>query len=729
MNNVIVQNSNLNMEKGYLSNLNKKQYEAVTCLDGPLLVLAGAGTGKTRVLTTRIAHILDLGLANTQNILSVTFTNKAANEMKERVRNALDNPIDGIWLGTFHSVALRIIRQYGELLGLQDGFSVIDTQDQIKIIKEIIKILNVDDKKTPAKMVANIISRFKDRALTPEKALDAHKDQRKIIEVYVQYEERLKFLNAVDFGDLLLKCLTLFQENPSVLQRFQDQFKYILVDEYQDTNISQYLFLRFLTQNNNNICCVGDDDQSIYGWRGAEVGNILRFEQDFPNAKIVKLEENYRSTGYILDAASALISKNTQRLGKTLWTDVGDGEKVLIKGCEDSYAEARFVCHEIQKGTQEGNVLNDFTILVRAGYQTREFEERLVQMGINYKIIGGMRFFERAEIKDAICYFRLTVNPHDNIAFERVVNTPKRGIGPSALQKINIYARENNLSLYSASQSMIQTGEISGKSRTELYNFVKNIDRWNKMSFESNHVDVAKEILDSSGYTQIYLKIKSQENHAKLENIKELVKAIEEFQSFEDFLEHVSLVSDTSSVSNDSFVSLMTLHAAKGLEFPFVFLTGFEEGIFPSQRSIEENGLDGLEEERRLAYVGLTRARKKACITFAGRRKTYQGWQNTVPSRFIKEIPSSCSNKILVKSNPNNFVRYRNDSYSNWKENEFDQSNNSTYFDKNESSFIKKKVSHTLFGNGMLLRSDGDHCTVEFEKHGKKTVMRRFLTF
>jgi DNA helicase-2/ATP-dependent DNA helicase PcrA len=718
-------------EYPYLEMLNEPQRQAVTCIQGPLLVLAGAGTGKTRVLTTRIAHLIQAHHISAKRILAVTFTNKAAQEMKERVAKALDEPVEGLWLGTFHSLSLRILRQYGELVGLQNGFSIIDMEDQIKIIKELIKINNIDDKRMPARMIATLISRFKDKALSPEKALAAHPEQRKIIDLYQQYDDRLSFLNAADFGDLLLKCLTLFQENPSVLQRFHDQFDYILVDEYQDTNVAQYLWLRLLAQSHHNICCVGDDDQSIYGWRGAEVGNILRFEKDFPNAQVVRLEENYRSTGHILDAASALIAKNTKRLGKTLWTSGVKGEKILIKGCEDSYAEARFICHEIQKGMQQGVPLRSFALLVRAGYQTREFEERLLQMGIHYKIIGGMRFFERAEIKDAIAYFRLSVQPHDNIAFERVINAPKRGLGPSALSKIHIHAREHGFSLYQSAWNLMEQGGIRGQAGGQLATFLQQIEHWHKRCDKDNHVDLAKDILDASGYTQIYLKVKSQENQARLENIKELIKALEDFSSFNEFLEHVSLVSESSNRQSDDAVSLMTLHAAKGLEFPFVFLPGFEEGIFPSQRSIEENGLEGLEEERRLAYVGLTRAREKACITFAGRRRTYQGWQNTLPSRFLKDIPDHCAKRILVQNHthsPSTGSFYGSASSSSpWQDNDFRQ--DTPQASVQIAQLPSRNVTHTLFGKGQLLSLDGDSCYVNFEKYGKKTVMRSFLKF
>lgn len=703
---------NMVTHSDYLSLLNPQQREAVESTEGPVLVLAGAGTGKTRVLTSRIAYILQTGLARTYEILAVTFTNKAAQEMRHRVEGFLTHSIDGMWLGTFHAISVRILRRHAELIGLESSFTILDSDDQIRLIKQILEAEGVDDKKTTAKMVASVISRWKDRALTPEKVSYAEsRGQDMLIDIYRTYQSRLKTLNACDFGDLLMHCLTLFQNHPDVLKTYQQQFRYILVDEYQDTNIAQYLWLQLLAQGHKNICCVGDDDQSIYGWRGAEVGNILRFDKDFPQAKTIRLEQNYRSTSHILAAAGHLISHNHDRLGKTLWTDQNDGERVIVRATWDSDDEARFVADKIEEGYHQGKALSDFAILVRAGSQTRAFEERLLTVGIPYKVIGGLRFYERMEIRDALAYFRLVTQPHDGLAFERIINTPRRGIGNATLQLIHKYARDRDISLPQAAFSLIETDEIRGGVKTKLTQFFKNISNWRQALRDRDHVTVAKMILEESGYIQMWKEDKSAEAPGRIENLKELINALGEFESLPGFLDHVSLVMENNQSQTEDLVSLMSLHAAKGLEFKTVFLCGWEETLFPHARSLEENGPAGLEEERRLAYVGLTRAREHAIITYAQHRRFYQGWQITYPSRFLKELPEE--NVVFIQANgiPKIHPQRTRPQISHHT------------FEPGD------RVFHQKFGYGTVLRVEGDRLEIEFEHSGIKKVVESFVEY
>ncbi|MDS9467646.1 UvrD-helicase domain-containing protein [Paracoccus sp. MBLB3053] len=656
----------------YLDGLNAAQREAVEVLDGPVLLLAGAGTGKTRALTTRIAHLLTLNKARPGQILAVTFTNKAAREMKERIGRLLGEMVEGMpWLGTFHSISVKILRRHAELVGdatlhLKPSFTILDTDDQIRLLKQLMEAENVDVKKWTPRWVASHIDNYKNRCWRPD-AVPASAEKTiervpgtfttkrdggsghevKVTEVYRQYQRRLLELNAVDFGDLLMHCVTIFQAHPDVLRQWQDRFRYILVDEYQDTNVAQYMWLRLLAKAHRNICCVGDDDQSIYGWRGAEVGNILRFETDFPGAKVIRLERNYRSTAHILAAASGLIAANRGRLGKTLWTEAEGGEKVRLIGHWDSEAEARWIGEEIESfhGGHRHAVgqrgLNDIAILVRASHQMRAFEDRFMTIGLPYRVIGGPRFYERQEIRDAMAYFRLAVSPTDDLAFERVVNLPKRGLGDKAVQKIQVEARERGLSLLEGAASALAVGAIGGKGGAALRVFVESMGRWHADAIDSaaNHVELAERILDESGYTAMWQNDKSPDAPGRLDNLKELVKALEEFENIQGFLEHVALVMDNDKAEQADQVSIMTLHAAKGLEYPIVFLPGWEDGLFPSQRSMDETGMKGLEEERRLAYVGITRGEELVTISFAGNRRMYGQWQSSLPSRFIDELP------------------------------------------------------------------------------------------
>ena len=627
----------------YLAALNSAQREAVEAIDGPVLVLAGAGTGKTRVLTTRLAHILATRRAFPGQLLAVTFTNKAAREMRERLERTIGATVDGLWLGTFHAIAARILRRHAERIGLKSNFTILDTDDQLRLIKQIIAAAGVDDRRLPPRMLLSAFDRWKDRGLPPEKvpaddaAMVADGRGR---ELFREYEHRLLALNAVDFGDLLLHNLTLLTTHPDVLADYQRRFRYILVDEYQDTNVAQYLWLRLLAQGHRNLCCVGDDDQSIYSWRGAEVGNILRFEHDFPGAKIVRLEQNYRSTPHILAAASGLIAHNEGRLGKTLWTETNEGEKVRLRAVWDSEEEARWVGDEIESLQRKGQALSETAILVRAGFQTREFEERFIQIGLPYRIIGGPRFYERQEIRDALAYLRLIHQPADDLAFERIVNVPRRGIGEASLQTLHAAARAQQVPLIDAAHRLIETDEIKPAARKALQGFLVSLERWRTQEASLPHTELAALVFEESGYLQMWQTDKSADAPGRVENVKELVAAMAEFENLGGFLEHVSLVMDAAESEAGDMVNVMTLHSAKGLEFDSVFLPGWEEGVFPNQRALEESGLKALEEERRLAYVGLTRARKRASVSFAANRRIHGQWQSSIPSRFVEELPA-----------------------------------------------------------------------------------------
>jgi DNA helicase II / ATP-dependent DNA helicase PcrA len=696
----------------YLAGLNPEQREAVETLDGAVLVLAGAGTGKTRVLTCRIAHILSTGRARPNEILSVTFTNKAAREMKLRLGQMLGQAVEGMpWLGTFHSIGGRILRFHAELVQLKSNFTVLDVDDQIRLLKQLLAADNIDDKRWPARMLAGLIDGWKNRGLTPsqvppgEAAVFGNGRGGKL---YAAYQERLKILNAADFGDLLLENIRLFREHPDVLRQYQNRFKFILVDEYQDTNVAQYLWLRLLSQapskpgvplssvipgrtpspvipghaegvnpesqekevslrdsgfapvgaprndegntappssaapppSPKNICCVGDDDQSIYGWRGAEVDNILRFEHDFPGARVIRLERNYRSTGHILAAASHLIAHNEGRLGKTLRTEDVDGEKVTVTGSWDSEEEARAIGEEIEQLQRDGHKLNDVAILVRASFQMREFEDRFVTLGLPYRVIGGPRFYERAEIRDALAYLRVINSAADDLAFERIVNVPKRGLGDATVQMLHDHGRKRRIPLFEAARAVVETDELKPKARGSLRELIASFDRWRARREVVSHTELAEIVLDESGYTEMWQKDRSADAAGRLENLKELVRSMEEFENLQGFLEHISLVMDRDGGAEDDAVSLMTLHSAKGLEFDNVFLPGWEEGLFPSQRTLDEQGRAGLEEERRLAHVGLTRARRRAKLYFATNRRIHGTWSTTIPSRFLDELPA-----------------------------------------------------------------------------------------
>ena len=630
----------------YLAALNPAQARAVEALDGPVLVLAGAGTGKTRVLTTRLAHILATRRAFPGEVLAVTFTNKAAREMRERLEAMIGAAAGGVWLGTFHALGARILRRHAELVGLTSNFTILDTDDQLRLLKQLVAAANIDERRWPSRVLLALIERWKDRGLTPDKVPPGDAGDwadGRALALYRAYQERLATVNAVDFGDLLLHNLTLFTAHADVLAQYQQRFRYLLVDEYQDTNVAQYLWLRLLAQRHRNLCCVGDDDQSIYSWRGAQVENILKFESDFPGALIVRLEENYRSTPDILAAAAGIIAHNRGRLGKTLWTraDAGDSDKVTVRGLWDAEQEARWVGDEIEALQRRGHKLREIAILVRAGFQTREFEERFIALALPYRVIGGPRFYERQEIRDALAYLRLIHQPADDLAFERIVNTPRRGIGSATLQALHQAARAQALPLVEAARALIAGDTLPRAARSALAGFVTALDRWRASAGRVPHTELVQTVLDESGYTGMLQADPSPDAPGRLENLKELVVAMAEFENLAGFLEHISLVMDNAADTGGDLVSLMTLHSAKGLEFDSVFLPGWEEGLFPSQRSINENGLAGLEEERRLAYVGLTRARRRAYVSFAANRRIHGQWQASVRSRFIDELPKA----------------------------------------------------------------------------------------
>ncbi len=746
----------------YLDGLNPAQREAVEALDGPVLMLAGAGTGKTRALTARIAHLLMTGKARPNEILAVTFTNKAAREMKNRVGQLMGQTVEGMpWLGTFHAICVKLLRRHAELVGLKSNFTILDTDDQVRLMKQLVVAANIDDKRWPARMLAGIIDGWKNRAWTPDKvpAAEASAFNQRGVELYAQYQARLQELNAVDFGDLLLHMLTIFQAHEDVLAQYQRWFRYILVDEYQDTNVAQYLWLRLLAASHKNICCVGDDDQSIYGWRGAEVGNILRFEKDFPGAKVVRLEQNYRSTPHILAAASGVIDGNKGRLGKTLFTDLTEGEKVRLIGHWDGEEEARWIGEELeamQGGTRglRSFDLDDCAILVRASHQMRAFEDRFLTIGLTYRVIGGPRFYERMEIRDAMAYFRVAVSPDDDLAFERIVNTPKRGAGDKAMQTMQRAARANGLSLLEGARLAASSGDLTGKARGQVGHLIGQFDRWHELARDAkqNHIELAEQILDESGYTAMWQEDKTPEAPGRLENLKELVKALEQFENLQGFLEHVALIMDNETDEAGAKVSIMTLHAAKGLEFPAVYLPGWEDGLFPSQRSMDESGLKGLEEERRLAYVGITRAEELCTISFAANRRVYGQWQSAMPSRFIDELPAD---HVEVLTPPGLYgggygaagmastIDHRASEANvynspGWKRLQArqgmrpvaqPQESRNTVIDLDAvSSFTQgDRVFHQKFGYGYVMAIEGDKLDIEFEKAGSKKVVAKFV--
>jgi DNA helicase-2/ATP-dependent DNA helicase PcrA len=770
----------------YLSGLNAEQREAVETLEGPVLVLAGAGTGKTRVLTTRIAHILETKRAFPSQILAVTFTNKAAREMKERIGVLVGGAVEGMpWLGTFHSIGVKLLRRHAELVDLRSDFTILDTDDVVRLIKQLIQAEGLDDKRWPAKQFAGMIDNWKNKGLTPKDIPEG--DARAFAngkgrELYTVYQARLKTLNACDFGDLLLHPISMFRRNPDILKEYHQKFRYILVDEYQDTNTAQYMWLRLLAQRPKgevqNVCCVGDDDQSIYGWRGAEVDNILRFDKDFPGAKVIKLERNYRSTEHILGAAGHLISHNEGRLGKTLFTDRvdPDDEKVIVHAAWDSEEEARAVGEEIEQLQRQSHNLNDMAILVRASFQMREFEDRFVTLGLNYRVIGGPRFYERLEIRDAMAYFRLVCQPADDLAFERIVNTPKRGLGDTTIRNLHDYARARDIPMLAAAADIIETDELKPKARKALFDVIQSFRNWQQRLETTSHIELAEQILEESGYTDMWKANKSAEAPGRLDNLKELMRSMEAFESMRGFLEHVALVMDAEQNENLDAVSIMTLHSAKGLEFDTVFLPGWEEGLFPHQRALDEGGRSGLEEERRLAYVGLTRAKRRCHIWFVSNRRIHGLWQSTMPSRFLEELPA---NHVDVAASDNNYGGYggrggygqsrfdKADPFANdystpgWKRAQANRSDATRdnwgsrsghaverigYGESGpkartiDGELVAKSVSdtpsrfnvgdrvfHMKFGNGNITTIEGNKLTIDFDRAGQKRVLDGFV--
>jgi DNA helicase II / ATP-dependent DNA helicase PcrA len=811
--------------RGYLEALNPEQREAVESLDGPVLVLAGAGTGKTRVLTTRIAHILATGRARPGEILAVTFTNKAAREMKDRVGQMVGQVVEGMpWLGTFHSIGVKILRRHAELVGLKPDFTILDVDDQIRLLKQLLEAENIDEKRWPARVLALLIDGWKNRGLTPDQVPAgeaASFGNGKGKKLYVAYQERLKTLNAADFGDLLLENIRLFRQNPEVLRQYQHRFKYILVDEYQDTNVAQYLWLKLLAQaqaeqrtlfpsplagegaerseagegvdlaetfapspgspslrsgdppspargegkKQKNICCVGDDDQSIYGWRGAEVDNILRFDHDFPGAKVIRLERNYRSTGHILAAASHLISHNQGRLGKTLRTEDVPGEKVTVTGAWDSEEEARAIGEEIEQLQRQGHKLDEIAILVRASFQMREFEDRFVTLGLNYRVIGGPRFYERAEIRDALAYLRVINSPADDLAFERIVNVPKRGLGDATIQLLHDHARKRKIPLTDAARAVVETDELKPKPRGALKAVIENFDRWRAQKDTLPHTELAEIVLDESGYTEMWQKDRSADAAGRLENLKELVRSMDDFENLQGFLEHISLVMDTDKGEGVDSVSIMTLHAAKGLEFDTVFLPGWEEGLFPNQRALDDQGRAGLEEERRLGHVAITRARKRAKIYFATNRRMHGTWSSNIPSRFLDELPEEhveVTESVgggfgMSGYGPSRFDEMASfgSSYGTpgWQRAQRAGGRGGGGFNEGRSGYsgysrppltiegelvakstgtvseyrVGDRVFHQKFGNGNVVGIDGNKLTIAFDKAGEKRVVDSFV--
>ncbi|AYG59551.1 ATP-dependent helicase [Rhizobium jaguaris] len=769
----------------YLAGLNPEQAEAVETLDGPVLVLAGAGTGKTRVLTTRIAHILSTNRAFPSQILAVTFTNKAAREMKERVALLVGGAVEGMpWLGTFHSIGVKLLRRHSELVGLSSSFTILDTDDVVRLIKQLIQAEGLDDKRWPAKQFAGMIDTWKNKGLGPADIPEG--DARAFAngkgrELYTAYQARLKTLNACDFGDLLLHPINMFRQNPDVLKEYHQRFRYILVDEYQDTNTAQYMWLRLLAQRPKgelqNVCCVGDDDQSIYGWRGAEVDNILRFEKDFPGAKVIKLERNYRSTEHILGAAAHLIAHNEGRLGKTLFTDRADPDdiKVQVHASWDSEEEARAIGEEIEQLQRSKHNLNDMAILVRASFQMREFEDRFVTLGLNYRVVGGPRFYERLEIRDAMAYFRLVCQPADDLAFERIINTPKRGLGDTTVRALHDYARVRDIPMLAAAADIIETDEMKPKARKALFDVVQSFRRWQGLLENTPHTELAEQILEESGYTDMWKNDKSAEAPGRLENLKELIRSMDSFESMRGFLEHVALVMDAEQNEDLDAVSIMTLHSAKGLEFDTVFLPGWEEGLFPHQRSLDESGRAGLEEERRLAYVGLTRAKRRCHIWFVSNRRIHGLWQSTIPSRFLDELPETHVEVAEMEQSYGGYGRGgygqsrfdKADPFANsystpgWKRAQANKTDatrdnwgsrsghaverigygesgpktrtidgelvaKSTSSEPSRFS-VGDRVFHIKFGNGNVSEIEGNKLTIEFDRAGQKRVLDGFV--
>ncbi len=747
----------------YAAMLNAPQREAVLTTEGPVLMLAGAGTGKTAALTARLAHLIAMRKAWPSEILCVTFTNKAAREMRQRVGRHIGDAVEGMpWLGTFHSIGAKMLRRHAELVGLQSNYTIIDTDDQLRLLKQLIQENDLDEKRWPARQLAGLLDRWKNRGLNPGD-LDAVENEAyangRGAQFYKLYQDRLKALNACDFGDLLLHMLNIFRQHHDVLEQYQQRFKYILVDEYQDTNQVQYLWLRLLAQARKNICVVGDDDQSIYSWRGAEVANILRFEKDFPGAAVVKLEQNYRSTPQILAAASGLINANSERLGKTLWTELPAGEKVRIVGVWDAPEEARRVGEAIERLESEGAPLDEVAILVRAQYQTREFEDRFIQIGLNYRIVGGFRFYERAEIRDALAYLRTIAQPADDLAFERIYNQPKRGLGAKTLEAMRRHARKTQTPLAAASLNLADSDELPARARNTLGGLLVQFAHWRELAEQVTPSELLRTVITESGYEEMLNKDRSAESAGRLENLTELARAMEEYETLTDFLEHVSLVMDNDRADDGEKVTIMTMHAAKGLEFDHVFLPGWEEGVFPSQRAIDEGGLASLEEERRLAYVAITRAKRRCTIFHAANRRIYGQWTSSIPSRFIEELPEEHIESETTMSGGASLWR------ANWTETEDPFAHVSTArpdrstargpgwqralssgYDtspkripesgRSAASFAAKprtdvaigaRVFHEKFGYGFVTDQEGNKLEIEFEKAGTKRVLDSFV--
>ena len=738
------------MNTDYLSYLNEQQKAAVLHTEGPLLILAGAGTGKTSVLTSRLAHIINKKLAFPNNILAVTFTNKAAKEMQLRIGNIIGKAVEGMnWLGTFHSIGTKLLRMHAELVDLKSDFTILDTDDQLKVIKEVIKLLDIDEKQFPPRLFLSFIDQCKNKGLTPERVkteIDLDFIHEKSTEVYKNYQQRLKTLNSADFGDLLMLPLQILIKNKAILDKFQSTFKYILVDEYQDTNTVQYQLLRILSQKNRNIACVGDDDQSIYGWRGADVNNILNFEKDFYGSKIIRLEKNYRSTVNILGAARSLIANNIDRLGKELSSSSDDiGEKVKLVSVWSAEDEAIFISDEIDRKLISKIDLDQISILVRASFQMREIEDRLILNSIPYRVIGGPKFYERQEIRDVIAYLQLLLNQNHDLKFERILNVPKRGLGETTIRMLNDASKIYNLSLFDVSKKLIQTDELKPQQRTQLSSFIAMIENWKQKLNELDHVTLTELILEDSGYIEMWEKDKTPTSLTRIENIKELVGQIAEFNSLHEFIEHISLVLEVENDQSSSKVSLMTLHSAKGLEFDCVFMPGLEEGIFPNQRSLDEKGNSGLEEERRLAHVGMTRAKKYLYIIHSQNRRVYGNWMQSIPSRFISEISrefiddASTLSGTTINTYGNGIQNTSAFDYQKKKLSAIDRLKAAGHFNNNieaieeisdynnVSVLQNQRVFHTKFGYGIVIDNENDRVEVDFDKAGKKIVLSSYL--
>lgn len=730
----------------WLDMLNPEQKLAVQTTEGPVLVLSGAGTGKTKVLTTRLAYILAKMLANPWNCLVVTFTNRAAREMKERVHSMIGDIAESVWLGTFHSICVKILRAHAELVGLHSNFTILDMDDQKRVIKQISETEGIDEKKYPPQAILDKIQRWKDKGLTIDKIQTDYRENI-LTHIYKKYQERLLELNCVDFGDILLYALHILLNHADILASYQNKFKYIMVDEYQDTNVTQYLFLRLLSQKNRNLCCVGDDDQSIYSWRGAEIENILRFEKDFADCKIIRLERNYRSTANILAAASCLISHNEGRLGKTLKVAEnspaknGDNHKINVVSNYSGEDEAKYVVEEIETQCRNGFQYSNMAVLVRTAFQTREFEEKFIAEAIPYQVIGGPKFYERAEIRDALAYLRITMQTSDDLAFERIINKPARGVGAKSIEKFYLEARAKRIPLYEAVQNLLKNGGLSGKAQANMSDLISKFEQWRKNINVVSPDELAMQILDDSGYIDMLKIDNSADAPGRLENLKELVSVMgdsEKYPTLADFLEHVSLVMDKDDALDNNKVMLITLHSAKGLEFDVVFLPGWEEGLFPHQRALDEGGADSLEEERRLAYVAITRAKKQLYILTALNRRVYGQWQNNVPSRFINELPSQnleICNKANKFFNNNN---YGNSNYKPWynkpkpKKIEYNDDNRYSYSSDSDSvapsGIIGTRVYHQSFGYGKITATEGNKLEIYFDKYGHKKLMQDYVT-